>query len=78
MRQIRVEEDMPTTTGALPGQEERQPAERRPETHNLTVRYGKIGIPAVAAALRYTDTAKNPAYAPVVPRVDFKRIEMAA
>jgi hypothetical protein len=76
--ETRVEEDMPTTTGALPGQEERQSAERRPETNNLTVRYGKIGIPAVAAALRYTDAAKNPAYAPVVPRVNSKLIEMAA
>jgi hypothetical protein len=69
---------MPRTTGSSPGQEERQPTERRPETNNLTVRYGKIGIAAVAAALRYTDTAKNPAYAPVVPRVNSKLIEMAA
>jgi hypothetical protein len=73
-----VEEDMPKTTGALPGQEERQPTEWRPETQNLTVRYGKIGIPAVAAALRYTNAAKNPAYAPVAPRVNLKLIEMAA
>jgi hypothetical protein len=73
-----VEEDMPKTTGDLPDQEERRPAERRPDTQNLTVRYGKIGIPAVAAALRYTDAAKNPAYAPVAPRVNLKLIEMAA
>ena len=45
---------------------------------NLSVRYGKIGIPAVAAALRYCDAGRNPAYAPVVPRNDHRRIEMAA
>jgi hypothetical protein len=76
-RETRVEEDMPTTTGALPGQQERQ-AELRSETNNLTVRYGKIGIPAVAAALRYTDAAKNTAYAPVEVRADSKLVEMAA
>lgn len=48
------------------------------ETHNLTGRYGKIGIPAVAAALRYCDAGKNPAYAPVVPRNDHRLIVMAA
>ena len=73
---------MPKTTGDMPGQEERQATDRRQETtgddHNLTVRYGEIGIPAVAAALRYTEAAKNPAYAPVVPRVDPRLIEMAA
>ena len=69
---------MPKTTGALPGQEERQPTEWRRETQNLAIRYGKIGIPAVAAALRYTDAAKNLAYAPVAPKVNLKLIEMAA
>jgi hypothetical protein len=74
---------MPTTTGALPENEKRQPAaegrqELRGETPNLTVRYGKIGIPAVAAALRYCAAGKNPAYAPVVPRNDHRLIEMAA
>lgn len=69
---------MPKMTGATPGQEQRQASDRRRETHNLTVRYGEIGIAAVAAALRYSETAKNPAYAPVVPRVNLKLIEMAA
>ena len=68
---------MPKTAGAVPGQEERQTtAEWRRETNNLTGRYGKIGIAAVAAAARYCD--KNPAYAPVVHIVDHRRIEMAA
>lgn len=31
----------------------------------LDRRYGAIGIPAVAAAVRYQGAAKNPAYAPV-------------
>ena len=37
---------------------------------NLDGRYGKIGIPAVAAALAYQSDAKNSAYAPVVHRAD--------
>ena len=70
---------MPKTAGALPGQEERRTtAEWRRETNNLTGRYGKIGIAAVAAAARYCDAGKNPAYAPVVHIVDHRRIEMAA
>jgi len=70
---------MPKTAGAQPSQEERQPtAEWRRETNNLTVRYGKIGIAAVAAAARYCDAGKNPAYAPVVHRADGRLTEMAA
>jgi hypothetical protein len=37
------------------------PAQPRPA---LDACYGQIGIPAVAAAVRYQGTAKNPAYAP--------------
>lgn len=39
----------------------------RPSTERtaLDSRYGQIGISAVAAAVRYQGTAKNPAYAPV-------------
>ena len=33
----------------------------------LHLRYGKIGISAVAAAARYQGGAKNPAYAPAAP-----------
>ena len=33
----------------------------------LHERYGKIGISAVAAAVRYQSDARNPAYAPVAP-----------
>jgi hypothetical protein len=40
------------------------------EESNLDGRYGKIGISAVAAALRYKSDAKNPAYAPSVPKDD--------
>jgi hypothetical protein len=35
------------------------------ERTSLDRRYGQIGISAVAAAVRYQGTAKNPAYAPV-------------
>jgi len=40
------------------------------EEASLDGRYGKIGIPAVAAAVRYQSEAKNPAYAPFVPNED--------
>lgn len=40
----------------------------RREDAGLDRCYGKIGISAVAAALPYQSDAKNPAYAPVVPR----------
>lgn len=54
-------------------------AQRKGE--DLDGRYGKIGIPAVAAALPYQSDAKNPAYAPVVPRdqeEEERHAEMAA
>jgi hypothetical protein len=34
------------------------------ETTTLDQRYGRIGISAVAAAVRYQGSSKNPAYAP--------------
>ena len=51
-------------------------AQRKGE--DLDGRYGKIGIPAVAAALPYQSDAKNPAYAPVVPRDQERHAEIAA
>ena len=53
-------------------------SETNPEAANLDRRYGKIGISAVAAALRYQSDAKNPAYAPVTWRSDERLTEMAA
>ena len=53
-------------------------ASEREEQKSLDGRYGKIGIPAVAAAVRYQSDAKNPAYAPVVPRNDKRFAESAA
>jgi hypothetical protein len=44
---------------------------------DLGGRYGKIGIPAVAAALPYGSDAKNPACAPVVYRDEERQAEMA-
>jgi hypothetical protein len=44
------------------------PAKAKPEVPSLDCRYGKIGISAVAAAMRYQSEPKNPAYAPAVPR----------
>jgi hypothetical protein len=37
---------------------------------NLDGLYGKIGISAVAAAMRYQSAPRNPAYAPAFPRND--------
>jgi hypothetical protein len=51
-------------------------AQRKGE--DLDGRYGKIGIPAVAAALPYQSDAKNQAYAPVVHREEEWRLEMVA
>ena len=45
---------------------------------DLERRYGKIGIPAVAAALAYQSDTKNPAYAPVIPRDDKRRSDLEA
>jgi hypothetical protein len=45
---------------------------------DLDSRYGEIGISAVAAALQFKSEAKNPAYAPVVPRLDHRLVDMAA
>ena len=44
---------------------------------NLSYRYGSIGIEAVAAAVRYAGSRKNPAYAPVVQRDDQRFLEPA-
>ncbi|MFY9694291.1 MAG: hypothetical protein WA776_12395 [Xanthobacteraceae bacterium] len=38
------------------------------QTASLNGRYRQIGISAVAAAVRYQGTAKNPAYAPAPTR----------
>jgi hypothetical protein len=38
--------------------------EQRRERSELDPRFGKIGISAVAAAMRYGSDARNPAYAP--------------
>ncbi|MGH6771721.1 MAG: hypothetical protein ACRECO_22195 [Xanthobacteraceae bacterium] len=55
------------------------PANKDSGESNLDGRYGEIGIPAVAAALRYKSDAKNPAYAPAVPRDDdWMRAELVA
>jgi hypothetical protein len=67
---------MTGNTGSDAGQEQRQPIERRGRT-DLDDRYGAIGIMAVAAAVRYAGSGKNPAYAPVVPQHDRHYSEFA-
>ena len=57
----------------------KSPPKTQPEVPSLDCRYGKIGISAVAAAMRYQSERKNMAYAPVAPRSDRWRSEdMAA
>lgn len=61
-------------TGA--GQDRQQ--DHQPEQTNLDRCYGKIGIPALAAALRYSTQAKLPAYTPAVARIDERFPKFAA
>jgi hypothetical protein len=53
----------------------KSPPKAKPEVQSLDCRYGKIGISAVAAAMRYQSEQKNMAYAPVAPRSDRWRSE---
>ena len=68
----------PMQLSAEAGQAKADKADMSKPNQNLSVRYGKIGIPAVAAALRYCDAGRNPAYAPAVPRNDHQPIVIAA
>jgi len=52
------------------------PSQAQQKGEDLDGRYGKIGIPAVAAALPYQSDAKNPNYAPVVHRDEEWRSEV--
>lgn len=52
--------------------------EQRRERAELDARYGKIGISAVAAALRYQSNTKNTAYAPAVLRTPREAEEAVA
>jgi hypothetical protein len=73
---------MTGTTGRWLGQDAAQShaasEELRREHTNLDNRYGRIGISAVAAALRYSEISKNPAYAPVIIQMDWRSVEAAA
>jgi hypothetical protein len=46
---------------------ERASPDQRRERAELDARYGKIGISAVAAAIRYRSDCRNPVYAPAPP-----------
>jgi hypothetical protein len=58
-------EEMMSTQRSEPSPRARP--EQRRERAELDARYGKIGISAVAAAVRYQSDSRNPAYAPVSP-----------
>jgi hypothetical protein len=72
---------MTATAGGEPGlsNDNAQHRDWLREQINLDIRYGKIGISAVAAALRYSGVTKNPAYAPVAaPPIEERFQEIAA
>ena len=56
----------------------RASSEQRRDRAEVEARYSKIGISAVAAALRYGSEAKNPAYAPTALRPIDPREDAAA
>jgi hypothetical protein len=81
--QRRVEALMTATTGSRPGQSQGDgradiPEDRLGEQTDLEARYGKIGISAVAAALRYCGESKDAACVPVASQVDERFEELAA
>ncbi len=56
----------------------RATSEQRRERAELDPRFGKIGLSAVAAAMRYASDAKNPNYAPAALHVSEETDERAA
>ena len=57
---------------------QRATPEQRRDRAELDPRFGKIGISAVAAAIRYQSEIKNPAYAPAKQRAPVDIDEEAA
>jgi hypothetical protein len=57
---------------------QRATPEQRRDRVELDARFGKIGISAVAAAVRYLGEVKNPAYAPAQLRPADEADEAAA
>lgn len=68
---------MTTKTAKKTAEQASQTSAIANERTSLDGRYGKIGISAVAAAVRYQGTAKNPAYAPVAIKWDARTEEAA-
>ena len=57
---------------------QRATPDQRRDRAELDARFGKIGISAVAAAVRYLGEVKNPAYAPAKLRPAEEADEAAA
>ena len=57
---------------------QRATPEQRRDRAEVDPRFGKIGISAVAAAMRYQSEIRNPAYAPAKPRTPVEVDEEAA
>ena len=64
-------------TGSQASQQRRRSSEPREQT-NLDCRYGEIGIPCVAAAMRYAFDRKSPADVPATPPIDPRFVESAS
>ncbi len=56
----------------------RATSDQRRERADLDARFGKIGISAVAAAVRYRSDSKNPNYAPAAEPANVETEEAAA
>ena len=55
-----------------------QDQRQQSDQSNLAHRYGQIGIPALAAALRYAPTANNPTRISTLSRIDERSRERLA
>jgi hypothetical protein len=69
---------MTAKTGAKPEQNVTKTERSDDRRVDLGVRYGAIGISAVAAAVRYAGDTKNHAYAPVDHHIEERFTEVAA
>ncbi len=58
-----------TTSVAKQSSQKQRGTLKSSENNAIQRYYGRIGIPAVAAAVRYQGDSKNPAYAPVAIHV---------
>jgi hypothetical protein len=66
------------TNPTKPKGSQEQDQRQRSEHNSLVRRYGQIGIPALAAALRYATSVSSPTHTPTANRRDERFWELAA